>query len=50
MVRPTDEERIVIEKIVCYLIPKSGEHTTPCRATWGSTRVSHEADRSEAKT
>jgi hypothetical protein len=29
--------------------PRNRRHSTPCRATWGSTRVSHEAEGRKGK-
>lgn len=42
LVRPTDEETTVIEKIVCYSSQKKGQ-ATPQRATQGRTRGRQEA-------
>lgn len=46
MVRPTDQEMTVIEKIGFFYTHRSqerGMHATPQRATQGSTRVRQEA-------
>lgn len=49
MVGPTGWEMTATEKIVCYpWFPRRG-HATPCRATWGSTRVGQEAERVRRK-
>lgn len=40
MMRPTDQEVIDIERIVCYSFQVDG-HTSPLRCTWGSRKVSH---------
>lgn len=43
MVRPTDQERITIVKILCYSqCPRGGG--TLHRATWASTKVGQEAE------
>lgn len=45
MMKPTDQEIIAVEKIVCLLIVlKSRGHAPQCRATQGSTRVGQEAE------
>ena len=50
LVKPTDQEMVAIEKIVCCLFQFSvGQgwvvvHAVPCRATRGSMRASPEAE------
>ena len=44
MVRPTDQKRVVIEKMVCYSSPEGGApspRSTMVGGMQGSTRVSH---------
>lgn len=43
--RPTDQKTIAIEKIVFILTgPQRRDYSKPCRSTWGSPRVSQEAE------
>lgn len=51
MLRSTDQEMIAIEKIAYYLLTVSERrgHAVSCRATWGSTRISQEAEKARGK-
>lgn len=51
MLRSTDQEMIAIEKIAYYLltVPKRRGHPVSCRATWGSARISQEAEKARGK-